>query len=428
MKNNSVIISTIILIMSVNSNVILASEPLLHNQPSLIKETGSLNIDYLTSLAEEHNPRLKTKYMEYEALKAKSPQVSSLPDPRFSYGYFISPIETKSGPQEHKFGLSQKFPLGGKLRLKESLALRKADQAYYRYMSTRLDIISEITKHFYEYAYVHQAIVIKSEHVKLLKAMESVALIKFRTGKISQSILIQIQIEQGKLEDEINELEALRPSLSSSILAAVGDSTFKILPWPDVKNNKLPVLEVHKLRKLLDESNPSLKVAELRRREGEVALLLAGKESVPDLTIGFEQYEIGGGSNATAATMSINLPLWRKRLRGARNEAESRLKSSDSNLVETGNRLLARLDMLLYFYNDGQRKVSLYNKTLIPKAKQAIDIALKGFQTGTVSFLELLDTERTLLEFELIGEKQFSDVLKRLAELEALVGTKLTNG
>merc|ERR1711974_383443 len=46
----------------------------------------------------------------------KVAQVNNLPDPTFSFGYFISPVETRVGPQRAKVGLTQMFPWFGTLK------------------------------------------------------------------------------------------------------------------------------------------------------------------------------------------------------------------------------------------------------------------------------------------------------------------------
>ena len=58
--------------------------------------------DYFV-IAAENNPELKAKYKEFEASMQRIPQVSSLPDPNFSLGYFISPVETRLSPHNMRF-------------------------------------------------------------------------------------------------------------------------------------------------------------------------------------------------------------------------------------------------------------------------------------------------------------------------------------
>ena len=81
-------------------------------------EGQSIN-DYYT-IAAENNPELKAKYKEFEAAMQKIPQVSSLPDPNLSMGYFISPVETRLGPQNMRFSLTQMFPWFGTLKAQKN--------------------------------------------------------------------------------------------------------------------------------------------------------------------------------------------------------------------------------------------------------------------------------------------------------------------
>ena len=49
-----------------------------------------------------------------------------------------------------------------------------------------------------------------------------------------------------------------------------------------------------------------------------------------------------------------------------------------------------------------------------------------AFTAGEASFLDLIDAQRTLLEFQLSYERALADQSTRLAQLEALVGVELT--
>ena len=70
-------------------------------------------------VAAAHNPGLKAKFNDYMASLELAPQVKALPDPTVSFGYFISPVETRVGPQQFKISASQMFPWFGSRRAKE---------------------------------------------------------------------------------------------------------------------------------------------------------------------------------------------------------------------------------------------------------------------------------------------------------------------
>ena len=53
------------------------------------------NIQEFYKEAAENNPGLKAQYMEFEAALQRVPQVSTLADPTFSFGYFVASRATK---------------------------------------------------------------------------------------------------------------------------------------------------------------------------------------------------------------------------------------------------------------------------------------------------------------------------------------------
>ena len=48
-----------------------------------------------------------------------------------------------------------------------------------------------------------------------------------------------------------------------------------------------------------------------------------------------------------------------------------------------------------------------------------------AYKTGEVDFLNLIDAQRTLLEFQLSYEREITNNMKNLAELEMLSGINL---
>ena len=70
-------------------------------------QAQTLNEYYRT--AAENNPGIQSKYKEFEAALQKIPQVSSLPDPTFSFSYNIPKMMSQSA----EFSLMQTFPWFG---------------------------------------------------------------------------------------------------------------------------------------------------------------------------------------------------------------------------------------------------------------------------------------------------------------------------
>ena len=95
--------------------------------------------DYL-HYAALNNPGLEAAFNRWKAALQKVPQARALEDPTFRYAYFIKEVETRAGPQRHKFELSQMFPWFGKLDAKGDIALESAHTARQGYESEKLKL------------------------------------------------------------------------------------------------------------------------------------------------------------------------------------------------------------------------------------------------------------------------------------------------
>jgi cobalt-zinc-cadmium efflux system outer membrane protein len=137
--------------------------------------------DYL-SYAALNNAGLEAAFNRWKAELEKVPQVRTLPDPRFSYGYFIQSVETRTGPQRQRFELAQTFPWFGKLRLKGDAALAAANAAQQQYEAAKLRLFYRVKDAFYEYYYLGRAITVAQDNVELLRQVEKVARTKYESG------------------------------------------------------------------------------------------------------------------------------------------------------------------------------------------------------------------------------------------------------
>jgi len=123
--------------------------------------------------------------------------------------------------------------------------------------------------------------------------------------------------------------------------------------------------------------------------------------------------------------VSVTVPLWHEKYRAREREALARHLAALEARTERENALAGEVSMALYDYEDAQRKISLYERKLIPKAKETLAAYEAAFRTGTAGFLDLIDAERVLLEFELTVERAIADRAQHLAKLEMLLGRDL---
>lgn len=395
-------------------------------------ELGDLK-SFLTQAAESNN-ELRAAFQRWQAAIKRSISADVLPDPKFSFGYYTTPLETRGGPARYKYGLSQKMPFFGKLDYKEQMALREADGFKAQFDSLKLATFYEVKKVYYEYAYLARAIDITRENIELMKYLEKIATARYTTGAAKHSDIIRPQVELGKLEDRLNSLNDLKRPLAARLNGLLDRPAGTYIAFPA----SIPVMTItdseEALSTQLQESNPKLAFWETVTAKEEAAKGLAERNYYPDFTFGVDVTEVdearnpgvmGSGDNPIMAYTSFNIPIWFSAREAAVDEGQAKVLAAKRSRIGLERRLQSDLELALYKYRDAGRKINLYRDTLVPKAEQSLGVTMEAFMTGAGTSLDMIDAEKTLLELQLAYYRALTDQAQRLAEIETLVGSEL---
>ncbi|MFT5480200.1 MAG: cobalt-zinc-cadmium efflux system outer membrane protein, partial [Bacteroidia bacterium] len=133
-------------------------------------------LDESIKIAAENNPGLKASYTQFEAAMQRVAQVYSLPNPTISLGAFISPIETRVGPQQAKLGLAQMFPWFGTLQAKENMATAQAEAQYQRFINAQNELTFKVKEAWYPLYELHQAVVLQKQNLEILASFKQLSL------------------------------------------------------------------------------------------------------------------------------------------------------------------------------------------------------------------------------------------------------------
>ncbi|EPR32426.1 outer membrane efflux protein [Alkalidesulfovibrio alkalitolerans DSM 16529] len=381
-----------------------------------------------------NSPNLKASEAAWKAAAQRAPQVSAPPDPRFTYGYYIQPAETRTGPQRMRYAISQTIPWFGRLSNMEKQAVLEADAALARLESQRLLTAAQVRDAYYEYAYVAQAVRLTRENVLLLGYLERVAEDRYRAGLSPYAELVRLQLESGRLEDTLRSLKDLERPVRARLNTAMNRAPDSPLPEPET----IPVMVLEhdeaELLAGLAECNPELRALSSLTEAAQTGMDQAKLGYFPDITLGLEMIQqdraragdpVNNGKYPTVATVGINLPIWFGARNAAVEEADHKRQSSREQWFATHNRLQAAMELALYRYRDAGRKIDLYQESLLPKAEQGLGATLTAYTAGQGSALDLVDAQRTLLEFQLSALRALADQGQRMAEMETLLGREI---
>lgn len=402
------------------------------NEPIELDPSAELQ-DYLRYAA-LNSPSLKAAFHDWKAALEKTGYAGAMPDPMLSYGYFMENVETRVGPQEHRFSLKQSYPWFGTLGAKKDVAWEAANSAYNRYQSRKLRLFYQVKAAYFSLYYLGREIVLTRENMELLSFWESVVRTKYKVGLRQHPDVIKVQVELGKLEDKQASLEAMVEPVAADLRAVLNlDENIEIgLPGEIIISEQTINHDSLLARVIVD--NPDLISFEHLIEKKRAGVKLAQKAYWPNFTFGVDYIETGEAINPTlnesgkdpwVVNVGINLPIWLGKNKSRKQEALAQFRSAQYRHIDAKNGVVAVTERILFEYDDALRKIRLYRDGLLPKAEQSLNANYTAYQAGEMEFLSILDAQRLLLDFELKLEKAMVDLATRLAELEMITGHEL---
>ena len=171
------------------------------------------------------------------------------------------------------------------------------------------------------------------------------------------------------------------------------------------------------------------KVASAAARQ-EIARL----EGFPDFTLGLNYIHLGEPLNPTVpdagkdpwgVTVSVNVPIWRGRIDAQRSEALASQRAAKASLADRENQLKADLSATLSQLRDAERRLTLYGGELLDLARQALEISRTSYESGRTGILEVIDSERSLLDLETQFWSAAADTWQARITLQTLINQPL---
>jgi outer membrane protein TolC len=389
--------------------------------------------DYLAYAAKQ-SPSLRAAFHQWESVLEKSGYAGALPDPWFSYTYFIESVETRVGPQNQRFVLAQSFPWFGTLGAKKDVTLEAAAAAYQRFQAEKLKLFYQVKSAYYEYYYLERDIAITRENLQLLTFWESVARAKYRVALTQHSDVIKAQVELGKLEDRLRTVEDMIEPAVARLRAVVNlsDSVHLVAPT-EIEIDEVTINRDRVIASAL-ANNPDLRSLLHVIDKEQATKRLAAKSSWPSFFVAADYVATGeavnpgvpdSGKDAFMARAGMSLPIWFGANKARKREAEAQYRRAQYDYIDAKNQLKALTEKIVFEYEDARRKTRLYRDGLIPKGEQSLNANYTAYQAGETDFLNVLDAQRQLLDFQLEYERSRSKLAIRRAEVEMITGTAL---
>jgi outer membrane protein TolC len=381
--------------------------------PALV--TNSTLGEFLT-YAMLNQPQIETAYFDWAASVENITAARSLPDPQLTFQMDIADIVTSVMP-----GFMQEFPGPGKLRLQAQAATAASQARYFDFEKAVLQAAYAVKRSCAQLWFLDEKIRINREMLRLLSDLEQSARGQNAVGRATLQDVYRAQIEQDRLATEITNLEDSRDPLLAALKAALGMTREQPDP-PAPGQFEAGTLDLppDQLWATAFARNPRLKALEAGVLQAQASLDLAYKAKIPDFSLGLM-------ADAKAAPVlyrplaGATLPLWRDKIAAEIAGAQAGRRSAEARLTSEQIALAVDFAEKSYDYREISRNLSTLQEQLIPKAQKSLEIGRSGYLSGQIDFFNLMDSERTLLEFRLSEVQARTERELVVAELSLLV-------
>jgi outer membrane protein TolC len=401
------------------------------------------SLSYYLEHAALNNPGVKAKYLEYSAALEKVPQASSLPDPELQFGYFIKPMQLLMGNQVADIRLMQMFPWFGVLKAAKDEASKIAVAKFESFRDAKDELYFNVKSSYYQVYRTIYEIGIANKNLDILKSLEQIVLVKFSTGGAGSSSgsgmsgsgkndmvnLLRVQIEMHELENRIALLQDqlttdkvsfnryLNRVPSSEVFT--GDSLTEV-PVPSDILTLADSLVNHPMVKMFEaESEANASKLAMITRMGYPMIGLGLNYSIVKKRDGVPP--MMNGNDMIMPMISVTLPIYRKKYKAMRHEAEFMRDAATVSAENVTNNLRVNFQETMQNLNDAGRRVKLYTEqTLL--ANKSVQLLITSFSANGTDFEEVLRMEQQLLDYQFKKVEAVVDKNTSISQLIYLTG------
>lgn len=394
-----------------------------HERPTLPTLRAESELSEFLQFAILNQPQVEAAYYDWAASVQRITVERSLPDPKLSFSADIAGMVMSLMP-----GLMMDFPGPGKRGALANVATAESEAKYFAFEASVLRAAFVFKKAYYELHFLDGKIRVNQETLRLVGEVETLARAQNEVGKVTLQDVLRAQIEQERLTTEIANLEDSRNPMLAQFKAALGLKADDAVPPVPQKYESTPLdLSSESLFATALARNPRLKAMEAEVRRADASLRLAYKARVPDFNVGIEA-DIKASPIMLSPQVGLTLPIWRDKTAAQIAGAQAGKQAAEARLSAEEIALAVEFAEKSFLFREASRSLDLLASRLLPKAQQSLEVARSGYVSGKVDFLNLLDAERTLLEFQLSEIDARVQRELALAELSLLVlGTPPTN-
>ncbi|CAL67897.1 TolC family protein [Christiangramia forsetii] len=392
----------------------------------ILAGTGFIHAQQLQTYqnqALDNNPQIQSLQQNVAIAEERINEVNSIPDTEFGAGYFISEPETRTGAQKMRVSVRQMIPWFGTIQSRMDYAGSMVDIEEVDLEIAQRQLKLEVSQLYFDIYEIEEKIEVLQQNIDLLEVYRTMALNSVEVGKASAVEVLRLKMRQNDLLEKKENFQLQKEAKQTQFnnLLNVDDNTqinvqdTLVIPLKESENMNLTL---HPELQLYDRFAESIENSELVNKQ----------EAAPKLGFGLDYIGVqertdmnipDNGKDIIMPMLSVSVPIFNKKYRSVSRQNELRQDQISSDRTSALNELESRLRSALNERASSRIKFEVQTDNL-SQARDAEELLLKQYETGTIDFDDVLDIQEIQLQVQMNLVEAVSTWFKKDAIVEYL--------
>ena len=377
------------------------------------------SLEQFEQAAREASPAVAELTAEIESLQGKLIQAGLPPNPQV--GLMGSDINESGGAGWYGVFFGREIVRGNKLPLAQQAVCAEVEAMQRRLSIVEQQIVTDVRQRYYDLLVAQETVAITKELVQISQRAVDTSQKLFEGQEAAKTAVLQSELELENAKVVQNQAENQELAARRKLAGLLGKSD---LETAEIEGDPRQLVKVEEFETSFDQlvnSSPEIQqlFAEVEQRRRRLARECV--EPIPNVTWQANLlYDTLGERPVVGFQIGIPIPTLNQN-QGAIRQAEQQVVAAERRAEKKALELRQRLASAYEAYLNAKLQIDAYEKQIIPKAKETLDLVNTGYEQGEIDFLQLLTAQRTYSQLNLTYLRQLQQVWRQNVEIRGLL-------
>jgi cobalt-zinc-cadmium efflux system outer membrane protein len=306
--------------------------------------------------------------------------------------------------------------------LSQTVASREIERLQQVLSAQQQRVLTDVRRAFYEVLAAERAVNLARDLSGIGERAFTTSKNLFETGTISEVDLLQSRIESQQAKVMLDGANNRHAAAWRQLAAVVGEPNLPPAALEGNLEQAAPELNWDQASARLLAESPEVATAHAALAKAQAALGRAYAERYPNVDAqAGAQYDNASQDTVANVMISVPVPIYNRNQGGIR-QAQAEVAAAQANIERVELSLQQRLAKAFEPYRNARSQVDAYSQLILPDAKRSLDVAVKSYEGGEISFLAVLNVQRTYFQ----AQVAYLEALRQLRDsVESIEGMLL---